>query len=177
PATMKVEYGTASGVYTDVANDTVLNADKTVSLTGLTPGTTYYVKVTSYDGWANGAESAEFSFTTDSSCPPPAKPDLSLSVADVYWASYADYTARELSVDLSVGNTGADTAYNVAITGATATNGVSLISATPVSAGDIAGGSSATATVKYDVPAGVGGFQTSVSGSAEDCSGNGYTYP
>ncbi|MBE0429241.1 MAG: fibronectin type III domain-containing protein [Thermoleophilia bacterium] len=177
PATMKVEYGTASGVYTDVVNDTVLNADKTVSLTGLAEGTTYYVKVTSYDGWANGAESAEFSFTTPASCGIIGQPDLNLAADNVYWASYADYTARELSVDLKVGNTGADTAYNVALTGATATNGVSLISATPVSVGDIAGGTSATATVKYDVPGGVTSFKTSVSGSAEDCDGNGYTYP
>ncbi|MHB0867274.1 MAG: fibronectin type III domain-containing protein [Thermoleophilia bacterium] len=64
PATMKVEYGTTTGVYTTTVNNTVLNAVKSVGLTGLTPSTMYYVKVTSYDGQANGAVSSEFSFTT-----------------------------------------------------------------------------------------------------------------
>ncbi|MHB1390663.1 MAG: fibronectin type III domain-containing protein, partial [Thermoleophilia bacterium] len=41
-----------------------LNAVKSVNLTGLSPSTTYYVKVTSYDGYANGAVSSEISFTT-----------------------------------------------------------------------------------------------------------------
>lgn len=66
PATMKVEYGTTSGVYTTTVNNTILNADKTVDLTGLTPATPYFVRVTSYDGQANGTVSSEFSFTTAS---------------------------------------------------------------------------------------------------------------
>jgi len=72
PATMKVKYGTTSGVYTNEVNNTVLNAIKdaapgngdAVQLTGLTDSTTYYYEVTSYDGYANGTVSAEGSFTT-----------------------------------------------------------------------------------------------------------------
>ncbi|MEK6536120.1 MAG: hypothetical protein AABZ63_01390, partial [Actinomycetota bacterium] len=64
PATMKVEYGTTSGVYTNTVNNTVLNANKNVSLTGLSEYTAYYYRVTSYDGQANGTASAEQSFMT-----------------------------------------------------------------------------------------------------------------
>jgi hypothetical protein len=42
PATMKVQYGTTSGVYTGEVNNTVLNADMTVTLGSLSAGTTYY---------------------------------------------------------------------------------------------------------------------------------------
>lgn len=70
PATMKVEYGTTQGgPYTSTVNNTVLNANKTVGLSGLTENTKYYVKVTSYDGQANGTASSEISFTTDVTAP------------------------------------------------------------------------------------------------------------
>ncbi|RJQ41876.1 MAG: hypothetical protein C4534_11270 [Gaiellales bacterium] len=66
PATMKVQYGTTpGGPYTSTVNNTVLNASKSVTLSGLSENTTYYYKVTSYDGQANAsATSAEMSFTT-----------------------------------------------------------------------------------------------------------------
>ncbi|MDO8735693.1 MAG: hypothetical protein Q7K29_01225 [Thermoleophilia bacterium] len=65
PATMKVEYGTAPGVYTSTQNSTILNAaNKTVNLTGLTGSQLYYYRVTSYDGQANGTVDTEKSFTT-----------------------------------------------------------------------------------------------------------------
>jgi hypothetical protein len=171
PATMKIEYGTAPGVYTDTINNTVLNADKTVQLTGLSGGTTYYVKVTSYDGQANGTESAEISFTT---CD--VAPTLGLGTAAPYWASYADYTARLLSVDYPVNNTGSTTAYNVNLTNSSPSNGVTLASILPIPVGNISASSSATVTVQYNVPSGVVSFKTTNGATAEDNCATTYTY-
>ncbi|MBI5869897.1 MAG: fibronectin type III domain-containing protein [Actinobacteria bacterium] len=190
PATMKVEYGTTSGgPYTGVVNDTVLNATKdvavgngnAVSLTGLSPSTTYYYKVTSYDGYANGTVSVEGNFTTLAPACTPVKPNLGIQLnGSPFWASYADYTAGLLSVGLKINNNGANAAGSVAITGATAINGVTLATATPIAIGSIAGGASGTTTVQYNIPAGVIGFNTAITASASDAScsvPSGYTYP
>ncbi len=171
PATTKVEYGTtSSGPYTTTVNDTVLHASNTVSLTGLTAGTTYYAVVTVCDGNANCTVASEVSFTT---C---GQPDLSLGMT-VYWASMADYTAGVLSIDYNVANGSSNAAYNVTLAGSTATNGVTVNSGIPASIGTIAGGGSGSATVKYDVPSGVGSFWLSNTATADDGCGNGYTYP
>lgn len=177
PATMKVEYGTTSGVYTDTVNNTVLNANKIVSLSGLNDGTTYYYRATSYDGQANGTVSAEGSFTTVAACTP-AKPSLTLSKTSTYWVDYAAYTARQLSVNWTISNTGTNGATNVAITGSTNTNGVTISTLLPASVGSIGAGSSAMKTLVYNVPLTTGGWWTSSTASAgDDCGGTGYTYP
>lgn len=67
PGTSKVVVGTAPGGPYNVpvpAHDTVLHASHNVNVTGLTPSTTYYYKVYSYDGQANEVVSGELSFTT-----------------------------------------------------------------------------------------------------------------
>ena len=178
PASMKVEYGTTSGVYTDTVNNTVLNANKTVSLSGLNDGTAYYYKVTSYDGQANGTVSAEGSFTTVVACTP-AKPGLKLSKTSVYWADYAAYEASLLSINWTISNTGSNGATNVAITGSTNTNGVSIWTLLPASVGSIGAGSSAVVTLVYNVPLTTGSsWHTSTTASAgDDCGGTGYPYP
>jgi hypothetical protein len=174
---MKVEYGTTSGVYTNTVNNTVLNANKTVGLSGLSASTTYYVRATTYDGNANGTVSTEFSFTTAAPPCTPGKPGLSVSLGSVFWASYADYTARELSVNYTINNTGATDAYAVQITGATSSWGVTLSTAVPVSLGNIAAAGSAGTTLKHHVPPGVTKFRTTISAAASDACGTGYTYP
>lgn len=178
PATMKVEYGTVPGVYSAIpVNNTVLNANKTVPLSGLNGGTTYYYRVTSYDGQANGTVSAEGSFTTVAACTP-GRPSLSLSAPAPFWVSYADYTARLLSINWTISNTGTNGATNVAITGSTNTNGVSISTALPASVGSIGAASSAVVTLKYNVPLTTGSWRTSTTASAgDDCGGTGYTYP
>lgn len=105
-----------------------------------------------------------------------SKPALSLSKTGTYWASYADYEAGQLSVDYSVGNGSAlAAAHSVAIAGTVNTNGVTMVSAT--GGGNIPGGGSASATVKYQVPAGVGSFKSTVYATASDLCGNSHTYP
>lgn len=103
------------------------------------------------------------------------KPALSLSAQPAHWASYADYTAGLLTVDYSVGNSGVY-AFNVSIPGITATNGVTYTGG-PVAVGNVPNGGSAAASVKYNVPAGIGYFRTTVYATASDLCNNSYSYP
>ncbi|MHB9111812.1 MAG: S8 family serine peptidase [Thermoleophilia bacterium] len=104
------------------------------------------------------------------------KPTLSLSHR-AYWASFADYLIRELTVQTMFSNKGAGTAYGVTMTGATSTNGVTLSSPMPFNMGDLISGASAEFGIRYHVPTGVGSFRTTVTGSAADICGTSYTYP
>ncbi|MDO8735960.1 MAG: hypothetical protein Q7K29_02605 [Thermoleophilia bacterium] len=103
-------------------------------------------------------------------------PSLSLSKTGVRWATYADYTARQLTVDYSVGNSGIN-ANTVAIAGSTSTNGVTLATATPVAVGNIATGGSAAVSLKYNVPVSVGSFFSTTYATAKDLCNNSYAYP
>jgi hypothetical protein len=105
-----------------------------------------------------------------------SEPALSLSKTSTYWGSYADYTARQLSVDYSIGNgAGLTNAYNVTIAGATNSNGVTMASAT--AGGNIPAGSSAAVTIKYNIPVGVGQFTSTVYATANDLCNNTWEYP
>jgi len=108
------------------------------------------------------------------------KPSLSLAAPSPFWASYADYVAHNLSVNWTVNNTGATTASSVQLTGSTATYApITTITAMPatVGTGTIAPGASGTVTVQYHLPIVGTGFRVVNTASANDCAGNGYTYP
>lgn len=105
------------------------------------------------------------------------KPGVNVSIRSSIWASYADFTARELSVTLRFSNSGADTAFATSMTGSTNTNGVTLSTAMPFAVGDLTGGANADVTAKFHIPVGVGGFKASITGSASDACGTSYTYP
>ncbi len=64
PADSTVEYGTASGSYTDTVSDLNLLSSHSLALSGLTSDTTYYYRVISTDESGNTATSDEYSFTT-----------------------------------------------------------------------------------------------------------------
>ncbi|MHB0866952.1 MAG: fibronectin type III domain-containing protein [Thermoleophilia bacterium] len=181
PATMKVEYGTAPGVYTDTVNNTVLNASKTVALSGLSPSTTYYYKVTSYDGYANGTASPETSFTTGAPPCTVGQPVLSLAAPVAFWGSYADYTAGNLSVTWTVNNSGSTNASSVQLTDSHSTYApITTITAMPatVGTGSIVAVGSGSVVVQYHLPQTVAGtgFRVVNHASANDCAGNPYTY-
>jgi len=59
-----VKYGTASGTYTDNESDTAMVTSHSITLTGLSPDTTYYFLVNSTDTSGNSNESGEYSFRT-----------------------------------------------------------------------------------------------------------------
>jgi len=56
-------------------------------------------------------------------------------------------------------------------------NGVTLSSPLPVSFGNIEAGSTATMTLKYNIPAGVGSMRTRLEGTVSDAMGFVYLYP
>lgn len=105
------------------------------------------------------------------------RPSLSRSRAAVYWASYADYLGRSLSVDYEITNTGDAIANDVRITSSTATNGVTLTTPVPATVGNLDSGSGVTRTLEYHVPAGVIRFMATVNAEANDGCGNSYSYP
>jgi hypothetical protein len=70
-----------------------------------------------------------------------------------------------------------ETAYDVAITGSTNTNGVTLLTATPIAIKDVFDSNSENTTVRYHVPVGVGSFKLSITASASDACGTSYFYP
>ncbi|MHB8860084.1 MAG: hypothetical protein ACYC6Z_11495, partial [Thermoleophilia bacterium] len=104
------------------------------------------------------------------------QPDLSLSRTNAYWASYADYSARKLSVDYSIGNSATAAAANVSVVGSTCTNGVTSASALPMPAGNIATGGSTSVTMQYNVPVGTSVFKASTYATAQNGSSI-YSYP
>ena len=106
------------------------------------------------------------------------QPILRLTQENVYWGSYADYTNRTLSIDFDVSNDSANyaNAHNLQILFTSNTAGVSSIdhgrNINMVSAGKCE-----QVTVKYNVPPGVGAFNTRVYATARDQCGNSYDYP
>lgn len=114
-----------------------------------------------------------------SSCTP-FKPTLLLSKGNVFWESYYDYVARQLSVNYSIYNSVGYPAYNLAVIGSPATNGVicSTIMPFPFGYGFLYGGLSyGPIPVKYSVPQGVSVFIARTYATAQDACGNTYDYP
>lgn len=105
------------------------------------------------------------------------KPALGLTgVRNVYWASYADYLARELTVDFLITNAGPGMAYGAAVGNVSSNNGVQSSAPVPISLGQIAPGKSAAASVKYNVPPGVSRFLSVLTGTAADACGAAYSF-
>jgi hypothetical protein len=110
-----------------------------------------------------------------------APPELSLlcpTGAGIRWETYADFQDSNLSVDYTITNDAGAYAYDVEITSAPASNGVTVATPMPyqVSPGlDI--GQSAPYTLKFHIPPGVMSFSTSTHGTARDEAGTLFYYP
>ncbi|MFA5810248.1 MAG: S8 family serine peptidase, partial [Thermoleophilia bacterium] len=106
-------------------------------------------------------------------------PQITLGMPQPSWGSYADYLARELSVSYSMCNNGDTGAYGIQIEGSINTDSVFPASVTPLSIGDIPGGTSdcLTLTIKYVVPSGVNSFKSNTFVTMKDACGTGYAFP
>ncbi len=106
------------------------------------------------------------------------KASLMLGAPVPYWGSYADYVNGILSIDWTVSNTGSSIAYDVALTGSTNTNGVTVSTALPLTLSNIMSpAGSAGTTLKYNLPPAVGSFHSSMTGSSTDGCNNSSNYP
>ncbi|MHB8859141.1 MAG: right-handed parallel beta-helix repeat-containing protein [Thermoleophilia bacterium] len=148
-------------------------------------GGNYWSDWTSPDANSDGFVDSPYVFTGGSDLlprtmlyvPSPARPSLGLTRTAVFWGSYADYLNGDLSVTVALGNAGEEGAYAVRFTGGSNSNGAELQTPMPLSVGRILPGATASATLTYHLPAGVGSFQSMLTASAEDPEGISYTYP
>ncbi|MCL6105734.1 MAG: beta-galactosidase [Actinobacteria bacterium] len=150
---------------------TVNPADYVCNVAGIQWNTTYTVT-----GWvtdsSGGTASVSWSFNASDA----VKPGLEIKNTKAYWASYSDYLSGKLSVDSTLGNSGPDNAYNVTITGSSASSMVTLGTNMPLDLGEISTGGSAVATLHYNVPTGTSSFLQKITASAGDSLGNTYSY-
>ncbi|MCL5883089.1 MAG: hypothetical protein M1539_03835, partial [Actinobacteria bacterium] len=188
--------GPAGTVYTNVTSITATASDSqsglqtaTLSLNGA-PGTACTITGGSIDcpvSLANGSYSAVITLSDVAGNTNTAggsftyaahgKPNLAVSVTGIYWASYADYVANELSVDYRLTNNSVGiTAVGVHIDDVICNNGVSLATPTPAAVGSIPAAGSAGVTLKYNVPLGTTQFNTKLHAGASDPAGTAYTY-
>ena len=68
-ATSSLSYGTTSGSYSQTASDPLLSRTHAVTLTNLTANQTYYYRISGSDRSGNGFQTAEFTFTLNSTPP------------------------------------------------------------------------------------------------------------
>jgi len=83
--------------------------------------------------------------------------------SDVYWASMDDYNASLLSINYRLTNTSSTDLYQVRVTEATATKDVKIDTPLPLMLGDLSSGELINFTLKWLIPKGVKGFQTTLS--------------
>jgi phosphodiesterase/alkaline phosphatase D-like protein len=91
PSQSQVEYGTSLSYGSITTLDPNLVIDHRVSLTGLSPQTTYHYKVKSRDDSGLWAESADYTFTTPDVTPPAISgvfsTDIAATSATIIWAT------------------------------------------------------------------------------------------
>ena len=84
PSTSRVDFGTSAGSLSSSVSDGALVTSHTLTLTGLSAGTTYYYRATSADGLGNGATSPN---------PPAAPASFAMPSPSVGDTTVADFSA------------------------------------------------------------------------------------
>ncbi len=149
---------------------TVNSTDYYCNVSGLKWNSTYNIT-----GWVSdgtGTAPVSWSFQPSQN----ARPNLSIDSMVAFWGSYDDYTQRQLTVTSTLRNSSPNGAYNVTITGSSASSGVTLKTRLPLVVGNIAPNSTANQTYKFVVPVGIASFRQLINASAQDINGNTYSY-
>lgn len=105
------------------------------------------------------------------------KPSLGVRATSIYWANYADYQERLLSVDYTISNDSGPDAMSVTILGSMNTSGVILSTSTPVELGHIYKDNSASLTLRFSVSGGATIFMSTLFATAGDYCDSAYEYP
>jgi len=145
---------------------------QTITVNGLDAGTTYYFAVKAMD------EAALYSPLSNVVMGTTTIPRLAWTKLRVYWASWADYQNRQLSIDYRMSDMGTGIAI-AAMVQASFCNPSTVYATTqfPLVVGDINPGSNRTVTIKYFVPATVGSFTTTTYATCSDDIGRTYWLP
>ncbi|MFA6001766.1 MAG: IPT/TIG domain-containing protein [Thermoleophilia bacterium] len=123
------------------------------------------------DDMSGNSASASWQFET-------SHPALNLWSQRSYWATYADYLKRELSVQYRISNSSQDAAaVNLQILDSMSTAGVLMASPTPLDMGELAPGAQGDMVIRYLVPTNVGFFKTTLFASSLDTCGGTYYFP
>lgn len=117
-----------------------------------------------------------FRYSYDAFTARTSKPQLSLTGKTSYWAGYADFVARKLSVTYTLQNGFGDSAENVQVKGASGTHGVNNVTSLALNLGGISPGGSTDFTLVYSVPAGISRFSAGIQVGAQDEEGAAYIY-
>ena len=133
PSSSRVDYGTSAGTLNQTTNDATPVTSHSVTLNGLTPGTTYFFRVRSTDGSTNEATSPIASdppatFNTPIQAPPAitsivATPGTGGATATITWTtdvasdSRVDYGTTSASLTTQVSNPSLVTAHSIGLTG------------------------------------------------------------
>ncbi|MBE0428740.1 MAG: hypothetical protein IBX61_02580 [Thermoleophilia bacterium] len=105
------------------------------------------------------------------------KPELSLSLLNSFWASYGDFSARELSVSFQLLNRSASDAIEFEVIAVQASTGVTLWTETPLIVGSIPAGSSREEVLVYKLASGISSFKTTLFAGYEDACGSSFLVP
>lgn len=105
------------------------------------------------------------------------QPRLTLSIASVFWGSYAEYLAGDLSVRFRLGNSGAGAAGNVVISHVDAYPAVVIPGPPPPLIAILDAGESADVDIRFYCPPGTMRFTTRLYASCRDESGNELWFP
>ncbi|MBE0429401.1 MAG: hypothetical protein IBX61_05970 [Thermoleophilia bacterium] len=145
---------------------------ESVSVDGLSAGTTYYFGLRVYDDAALYSQISNVAATTTK------MPQLGWTIQRVYWGSWDDYYNRLLSIDYTMSNTGTGIAGFAAVQDSICIPAtVYVVTTMPLAAGDIDPSSSLGLTLKYYVPTDVGSFTVMTYATCEDDAGRIYWFP
>lgn len=144
--------------------------DFSFSTKGLARGT-YTLTAKAFDAAGNMSQTQ-----VQVTVPQSSKPRLNLTGKSTYWAGYADFTARKLSVTYTLQNGVGDAAENVQVIGASGTDGATNETPLAMNLGSIDSGGATDFTLRYSVPAGLSRFSTGIQVGAQDEEGNSYIY-
>lgn len=105
------------------------------------------------------------------------QPELTWTCDGTYWASYADFSDRILSVDYSLDNEGPGGALSLGVTGWASSHGTKMTTPLPLSLGSLNADAGTEVTLRYLVPQGVSSFRTITRLTGTDAYGEEFTYP
>jgi beta propeller repeat protein len=147
-------------------------SSETITVNGLDAGTGYYFALKAMD------ESGLFSPLSNVASGTTTIPELTWAIQRVYWESWDDYYAHQLSIDYDLSNAGSGAALGATIQASLCVpDTIYTVTGLPLAAGDIEPGANSIVTLKYYIPAGVGSFTTTTYASCLDDAGREYWFP